>query len=649
MDIAKDEKLKEHREILKKLACFTAPVVLGKDELPGAILDNLVEHALFLHKKSVKLNDISEIIKKQFKLSFEIDEIRSSVDRLAKRKVVVKNIENIFLETRHRCELEEIVNKKIDQEGQIIKKLEDHIKKQYPSLSAELIARIIIDFRLFLANFFLLSGAEAVQLIYGNPGQIEDIIGKAQKNNLIDSLPTTDLSLKMIEQKEFYEFISLLCNEDKLYLQDLLDRSLQYFTITVDKKCEALLTADFVNWSLFVDTNFIYNLLGFNKAAPNPRRKNTEKILDLCKRAHINFYVSPVTLEEFTRSVSRAKEVLLNDGISRKLYKVAGDTTGNAILSAYYEAYKHQNISPRDFLAKTDNIREVLDSYGIGVRNDYSNSLKESKEFRDTVNRLIALTHKDQNVAEHDAFHYLLILKLRHREGADNTFKTNKTWFLTYDGILAPFDHDVRKSEIPFCIRPYQIRQLLRPLFSRTDDFENVFLDFVAEPTARALPAISMEIAVDVLSRITYYENEFCIENSPELATKLLTNQLFLAKIRELSKDGLKTTDLIDKEIENSADMPESYNTNDSSILNKETQKQALDQYSINKQNYWNYVNPFWLIWQCIKKIKKILNRVIFLARKHRVVSVFLAILSFLALDYAKIFENFYTICSLLY
>jgi hypothetical protein len=281
--------LEEHREIFRKLACFTAPAALGKNELPQSILDNLVEQVLYSQKIATLLNKISELIKSQFKLNFEFDEIRASLDRLLTKNLIVKNNGNISLEVRHRASLQKIVEEKVNQESQILQKFESHIKKQNPELTVEMLKQIKSDFQLFLTNFFLLSGVEAVQLIYGNPKEINDLIDSVRKKNIFELLPIRDTSLAKIEQKEFCEFVNLLSEEEKLYLQDLLDRSLQYFTITVDKKCEGLLTADFANWNLFVDTNFIYNLLGLNSGLSGSKRKNIERILELGRKANIKF------------------------------------------------------------------------------------------------------------------------------------------------------------------------------------------------------------------------------------------------------------------------------------------------------------------------------------------------------------------------
>lgn len=619
------QEFEERREVLRKLACFTAPTALNKNELPQSILDNLVEHVLYLQKNAISEDKITELIKSQFKLNFEFDEVSLSLDRLLKNNLIVKNRNFFSLEISHRVLLQKTINEKVKQEQQIFEKLENHIKKQNPTLAAEIVAQIRSDFQLFLTNFFLLSGAEAVQLIYGNPKEINDLIGKVRKKNIFELLPTRDEITAKIEQKEFCDFVNLLSDQEKIYLRDLLDRSLQYFTITVDKKCEALLTADFADWNLFIDTNFIYNLLGLNTDFYTLKRENTEKILELGRKANINFFVSPTTLEEFTMSVSRARELLLGDRISRKLYKIAGDATGNAILSAYYKSYEQHNISPRDFLAKTDNLKDVLKSYGIEEKMDYSQSIKGTKEFKEVLAKMIALTGKNEFVAEHDTFHYLMILKLRAREGADNTFRTNKSWFLTADSSLAVFDREVRKSEISFCIRPYQLRQILRPLFSRADDFEAVFIDFVTEPAARAFPVVSTDTVMSVLARITYFEKEFSVQNSLELATKILTNQYFINQLREFHTDENEQIKLIDRQIMQVAQVSENR-------IEPKVQKPI----EVKSRNYWNFVNPIWLLWQLFRGI-------LILIRKYKVVSVIsgiIIVLSLIATDYALAWKN---------
>lgn len=617
--------MEEHQEVFRKLAHFTAPLALGRENLPQSIIDNLVEHALYLQTKAVPFSGMLELLKSQFKLNFDIDEIKTSLRRLVESNFVVNNHGDYSLEIRRRASFQKSVNEKKEYERQILQKLKDHIKDRYKELTNEVIEIISIDFNLFLINFFMLSGAEAVQLIYGNPKEIADLISKAQKKNIFDLLPNRDNEIRVIEQKEFCEFVNLLSDQEKLYLQDLLDRSLQYFTITVDKKCEALLTADFADWSLYIDTNFIYNLLGLNNSYAGARKKNAERILEIGKKVNIKFFVSPVTIEEFTTSVSKAKEFLLNEQIARKLYKIAGEASENNILIAYYDAYIKGNIAPRDFLAKIDNIKDVLMLYGIEEKADYSKSIKGTKEFSDAVKLLEKLSGKDQNVAEHDAFHYLLILKLRSREGADNTFKTNKSWFLTNDSSLAPFDREVRKSEIPFCIRPYQLRQILRPLFSRTDDFEGVFADFISEPTSRAFTSMPTEIAMEVLSRVTYFEKEFNVKNSPELATKILTNEHFINQLRQFNNDEAGRNKFIDQEIKSVAQIVDG---------DKEAGTQQVIVRTV--KNYWNFINPFWLIWKILILIKEyILGHI-----KISIISIMIVILGLVATDYSLAWKN---------
>ena len=164
----------------------------------------------------------------------------------------------------------------------------------------------------------------------------------------------------------------------------------------------------------------------------------------------------------------------------------------------------------------------------------------------------------------------------------------------------------------------------MRPLFSRTDDFENVFIDFVSEPASRAFMAVSTDIAVNILARVTYFEKEFNIQDSPELATKILKNQHFLNQLRELRADEPKINNLIDQEIKQIA-----------KISDEEIEKKLQPQI-ITAKNYWNFINPFWLIWQLIQKIFRLI-------RKHTLASVIsgaVILLGLIATDYAMAWKN---------
>lgn len=195
--------LREHQEVFRKLAYFTAPSALGEDGLSESILDNLIEHVLYLKTTAISLSNIQNFIKSQFKLNFEIDEVKLSLDRLVSKSLIIKNRGDFSLEIRHRDQLKKLVNEKIEHERQIFQKLTERIKGQYSELTQEMIAHIRDDFQLFLTNFFLLSGAEAVQLIYGNPKEISEIISKVEKKNIFDLLPIRNETIKKLSKKNF--------------------------------------------------------------------------------------------------------------------------------------------------------------------------------------------------------------------------------------------------------------------------------------------------------------------------------------------------------------------------------------------------------------------------------------------------------------
>ncbi len=130
---------------------------------------------------------------------------------------------------------------------------------------------------------------------------------------------------------------------------------------------------------------------------------------------------------------------------------------------------------------------------------------------------------------------------------------------------------------------------------------------------------------MSVLARVTYFEKEFGVQNSPELATKVLTNQHFLDQLRRLQADEPKKIGLIDQEIKQIA-----------RISDEDMEKKSQAQIVTIPKNYWNFINPFWLLWQLVKKISGWI-------KKHTLTSAIsgaVVLVGLVATDYAMAWKN---------
>lgn len=543
------------KELFRRLAHFVTPPLVGGEELPERILQNLIEEVLFINEAPLTVREIKDEIQEKLKLSFDLHEIKRSAKNLTgeDRLVEISKKRQYVLGVDRNSELRKLVKEKEKAHQRILEKFEQGLNKSYPSLTPGTVELIIEDFQTFLAIFFLWSGANAVNLIYSTKQEKFQLLNLIKEKGVFTFLPPRSQEVRKIEQTIFVDFLLSLSSEEQEYLQDLLDKSLEYFTITLDKDCEALMASSFQDWKIFVDTNFLYGLLGLRSEFPEKAKEAAEKLLELGSRFQIKFFVSPETIIEFKSSIEEGREFLKRK-ISPSLFGLA-EKIGeeNAVISAYFRERKKRNITVADFLSHLDYFEETLKGYGIKENRDYYNVIKNSGELRETSDKMEELTGKSPDIAEHDSFHFLLVLRLRDREGAGDSFKSNKSWFLTHDHLLPMFDRQVREEvKFPFAIYPYQLRRVMRPLVGRAKDFEAVFIEFVSRPTSRAFSTVPLNMAGEILARISFYEENISLENPYKIASNILADNHLVKKLKELSieDDTERSIRLINKAIE---------------------------------------------------------------------------------------------------
>jgi len=548
------QNISDTKEIFRRLAHFVTPPIIEGKKLPEIILENIIEQVIFISDSSLDTEEIKKGIKDKLKLDFELYEIEQSIENLIKKNYVIQlpNSNKYSLAVNRLSQLKTVVKEKEETHQRILKKFDQFLRGSYSNVSDEGIDSVIEDFQAFLAIFFLWSGADAVNLLYGTRQDKFQVLNLIKEKDVFALLPKRSKEIKDIERDVFIKFLLSLSSEEKEYFQDLLDKSLEYFTITLDKKCEALVSSSFKGWQMIIDTNFIYNLLGLNSDFPERAKKSAEQILMTGSHLGISFYVSPETIDEFKASTSRARDFLEQE-ISSSLSELSEEIVGgNAIISAYLREKEEKGITSQDFLSQLEHFVDVLKSYNIKERKDYYNTIKNSGELTEMSEKMESLTGKGRYVAAHDSFHYLLILKLRKREGAGDSFKSNKTWFLTYDHVLPDFDQQVRGDKIiPFAIHPHQLRRIIRPLVSRADDFEAVFIEFVSKPTSRAFSDIPVDMAGKILARISYYEKRFNITNAYEIASSILLDSHLANELNDLlgKATSQEISQIVDREI----------------------------------------------------------------------------------------------------
>jgi len=145
--------------------------------------------------------------------------------------------------------------------------------------------------------------------------------------------------------------------------------------------------------------------------------------------------------------------------------------------------------------------------------------------------------HINLHIVEHDAFHRILITKLR--KGLKYNFNDAKAWFLTHDHKLPQYSKHARngKAHLPFCITTNEWIQINRPLLSRTisnEEFEESFHVLVTQSYVRSmLPTLPLDKAYNkILSKLERYSGM-----TPEVASRIASDTHFMVSILDIDDD----------------------------------------------------------------------------------------------------------------
>ena len=204
-----------------------------------------------------------------------------------------------------------------------------------------------------------------------------------------------------------------------------------------------------------------------------------------------------------------------------------------SFITAYWKELSKTGITIEEFISEKSHLDNILNGLGIITSDEYRAEIDELKDLKDEINLLkqVALPWTNELVLEHDAYHRVLIQKLR-IENKYN-FKDAFAWFLTTDSKLPAYDRVARKGNncLPFCLTTDHWIQINRPLITRTanrEEYEKSFYTLVTQPFLRSMmPQTELEKAhQEVLSRLSRYK-----VMNPQLAFDIVANKHFMLSV----------------------------------------------------------------------------------------------------------------------
>jgi predicted nucleic acid-binding protein len=500
----------------------------------------LVEQALLEGKPDKSLADVAKNIQDIFYVQFSKAEVLEALQGL-KSVLLFEKSGKYNLTPQREGELKKLNSETKASEKEIYHKWLEDVSRRYPKLSEDEKTVLVDDLKLYINKTFLLNGAEVGAFINGGVG--EEI--KAGDFDPWKWLPLRNASIHSIRRIEFPRFFRDADIDRREYFSRLLDGTFVYSIIQVDPDTLRVLRQSFKNYTFYLDTNILYSLFNLE----DPRKSSSiVKAINLAIDYGIRIVISSKTLEEMKISIEyKSKLLLASPDIRRDLAEMGADLAEEEnFITAYWRAYARTGVRKKDFIEKYKHIPELLKARRIDVINATYHPKNKLLNSEEALLRKFAPL-KAPDIAEHDAYHGLLINWLRKEEDARGG--KQRFWFLSWDTPVVNYAFATRKKgEQPFAILPHQLLQILRVYSHRTNDYDATFMDLFSKPQIKtAQGVLPNDFTEKVIAKISNYS-----DLPADLAIKILIDSEFTKEFINEPKEAVQDKALrmrVDKEL----------------------------------------------------------------------------------------------------
>lgn len=470
---------KENIDIISRLSSFEP---FYKDSIGNQLIDYLVLDALLDNKKNyIEINKIENYIKKMYNIKFELTEIKYSIRNLKNKEMVefITDAKGNPICARIKVNILKKIKENIDRFKKLEKKVFERWKSQiFKELSrmkevetAEKVKNKIDlmeeNLKVFISKMFVKHGIECVAILYPKSRKLKEWLGLI-KNPIFNVLPSIDESVdNVLEKIGITTFFMGKHVDTRAYINNLFNSSFYWHLIQIDKKCSQILSKKKINGQkLFLDTNFLFSLAGLHEKYKD---KNAKSVLNCSRNLGYKLFVTNRTLREFNDSMNSKYN-------KEKFIKEVGGGKWNLIYNKWIinqdKTLKEKNITKTDL---------------------YQKIIEESEEYLNEQKILRANCKQEtlENIIKHDAFHKVLIKKIRGNDDKIIKISNAKAWFLTEDIKLINYANLFIKKDIkfPYCLSVDQWIQINRPLLPRIKTKKNLnrfFFSIITTPSIRS-------------------------------------------------------------------------------------------------------------------------------------------------------------------
>ncbi len=422
-----------------------------------------------------------------------------------------------------------------------------YIVATWPGLSGDQLDQLEGQLRSFLLQVLRRHGAEATALLYPDDEEAERRYSELEEAGF-GYLGPADRDVEEIQEAALAHFLRHPSDPQKQFLGQNLNTAYFLSVLSIDPEAAALVREIASGQVVFLDTNFVYRVLGIQ----GPRHVRAARtILDTTKGVGYRCCVTPWTVEEFKRSLDRARAYMHRYPVPGSEYAslLADATSDEDFVTAYWRQAKDSPVKIDDFYAHWREVEVHLEQLGIAINTEGCAAIENQDDaVTDEVSTLAkALNggYRHPDLLTHDVRHRLLVRRLR---GAGNrTFANGGYWFLTFDSVLPRYDRQARRGTsdtLPFCVSAGSWFQIIEAFRPKTQDVLRTLADLLASPYVRYRRTLSKDAAQAVVARVQLFDG-----GDPELAARIMMNSAWIEEIEKTEPDSSERIERIDNAI----------------------------------------------------------------------------------------------------
>lgn len=303
----------------------------------------------------------------------------------------------------------------------------------------------------------------------------------------------------------------------------------------------AKITTNPPSFKIFVDTNFLFSFLGLHDNPSNEAAKSLmELTAQLKHKLSCKFYVSALTVDETKRVIGSHRDFIQGITLTSNLAEAALETDLSGIMRKFVEFSLKvgQPVNADEYFAPyLDNLISTLRAMNVELFNESMEAYATEQEVVDDIlagvefEKRYGEKAKRYKQLEHDVilWHFINDKRpVRLESPLEATY-----WIVTVDYHFLGFDSFKRRNsrgEVPSCLHPTALIQMLQFWLPRTQQFEEAVMGSLRWPFLfQDFDPAAEKVTIRILEALARFENVG--ELPKEVLTSVLVNEALRQKL----------------------------------------------------------------------------------------------------------------------